>query len=110
MQNDHKFDYVEGIAHRKHIIVDRIGYIGKESNNLGEANALVIQDDSVLEYHNLKILNLGLVVEHSVLNYVWSRNHHKFHHKYPVEWHRLTPNDLWKPPYIYNYTSARSEI
>jgi hypothetical protein len=35
MHNYNKFDYdSEGIAHRKHIIVDRIRYIGKESNNL----------------------------------------------------------------------------
>lgn len=30
--NDHKFYYVEGIAQRKHIVVDKIRYIGKESN------------------------------------------------------------------------------
>jgi len=35
--NDNKFDYDnEGIAHRKPIIVDRIRYIGKESNNLDD--------------------------------------------------------------------------
>jgi hypothetical protein len=35
--DDHKFDYdSEGIAHRKHIIVDKIRYIGKESNNLDD--------------------------------------------------------------------------
>jgi hypothetical protein len=33
--NDNKFDYDNnGIAHRKHIIVNRIRYIGKETNNL----------------------------------------------------------------------------
>ena len=105
VHNDHKFDYIEGIAHRKHITIDRTRDIGKESNNLGEANVLAIQNYSVLEYHNLKILNLGLVVEHSVLNYVWSRDHHKFHHKFPVECHRLTTNGMWKSPIYNNLTS-----
>jgi len=35
--NDNKFDYDnQGIAHRKHIIVNRIRYIDKESNNLDD--------------------------------------------------------------------------
>jgi len=35
MHNDNKFDSSkEGIAHRKHIVVNRIRYIGKESDNL----------------------------------------------------------------------------
>jgi len=51
--NDNKFDYDnEGIAHRKHIIADRIRYIGKESNNIDEASVLGIDDDSYLEYEN----------------------------------------------------------
>jgi len=50
--NDNKFDYDnEGIAHRKHIIVDRIRYIGKESNNL-ENNLTGIEDPDYLEYEN----------------------------------------------------------
>ena len=52
--DDHKFDYIEGIAHRKHIIVDRIRYIGKESNNLDESEILGIDEDSYLEYENIK--------------------------------------------------------
>jgi len=52
--NDHKFDYdSDRIAHRKHIIVDRIKYIGKESNNLDEVSVLSIEEDSYLEYENL---------------------------------------------------------
>jgi hypothetical protein len=52
--NDNKFDYdSEGIAHRKHIIVDRIRYIGKESNNLDETSVLGVDDQSYLEYVNL---------------------------------------------------------
>ena len=48
--NDNKFDYDnEGIAHRKHIIADRIRYIGKESNNL-EDNLTGIEDPDYLEY------------------------------------------------------------
>jgi len=53
--NDNKFDYDnQGIAHRKHIIVDRIRYIGKESNNLEEASVFGIDDDSYLEYENIE--------------------------------------------------------
>jgi hypothetical protein len=48
--NDNKFDYdSEGIAHRKHIIVDRIRYIGKESNNL-DNNLTGIEEPDYLKY------------------------------------------------------------
>ena len=48
--NDNKFDYDnEGFAHRKHIIVDRIRYIGKESNNLDD-NLSGIEKPDYLEY------------------------------------------------------------
>jgi len=51
--NDNKFDYDnQGIAHRKHIVVNRIRYIGKESNNLDEASVFGIDDDLYLEYEN----------------------------------------------------------
>ena len=51
--NDNKFEYDDkGIAHRKHIIADRIRYIGKESNNLDEVSVLGIGEDSYLEYDN----------------------------------------------------------
>jgi len=54
MHNDNKLDYdSEGIAHRKHIVVNRIRYIGKESNNLDEASVLGIDDNSYLEYENI---------------------------------------------------------
>ena len=61
--NDNKFDYVDGIAHRKHIIADRIRYIGKETNNLDETMVTGIDKDSYLEYENLRefhdwVLNL----------------------------------------------------
>ena len=49
---DNKFDYVDGIAHRKHIIADRIRYIGKETNNLDETNITGLNEDSYLEYEN----------------------------------------------------------
>jgi len=53
--NDNKFDYDnEGIAHRKHIITDRIRYIGKESNNIDEASVLGIDNNSYLEYENIE--------------------------------------------------------
>ena len=64
IHNDKKFDYDgEGIAHRKHIVIDRIRYIGKESNNLEETSHLGIGEDSYLEYENVNefkewILNL----------------------------------------------------
>ncbi len=48
--NDHKFEYIDGIAHRKHIIADRVRYIGKESNNLEEVNIFGVEEDSILEY------------------------------------------------------------
>ncbi|PSN99018.1 hypothetical protein B9Q05_12210 [Candidatus Marsarchaeota G2 archaeon ECH_B_1] len=48
--NDNKFDYDnEGIAHRKHINVNKIRYIGKESNNL-EDNLTGLEDPDYLEY------------------------------------------------------------
>ena len=62
--NNNKFDYDnEGIAHRKYIIADRIRYIGKETNNLDETMVTDIDEDSYLEYENLKefydwVLNL----------------------------------------------------
>ena len=53
--NDNKFDYDnEGIAQRKHIIADRIRYIGKETNNLDETMVTGIDDNSYLEYENLR--------------------------------------------------------
>ena len=42
----------EVTAHRKHIIADRIRYIGKESNNLDESLVIGINEDSYLEYDN----------------------------------------------------------
>jgi hypothetical protein len=49
--NDNKFDYDnEGIAHRKHIIADRIRYIGKETNNLDEVEITGLDEDDYLEY------------------------------------------------------------
>jgi len=50
--NDNKFDYDnEGIAHRKHIIVDNIRYIGKESNNIND-NLTGHEDPDYLEFSN----------------------------------------------------------
>jgi len=50
MHNDNKFDYDnQGIAHRKHIIVDRIRYIGKETNNL-EDNSNGLEEPDYTEY------------------------------------------------------------
>jgi len=51
---NHKFDYIDGIAERKHITIDRVRYIGKESNNLEESLVTGIDDDSYLEYENLE--------------------------------------------------------
>ncbi|WP_393970981.1 hypothetical protein OXIME_001228 [Oxyplasma meridianum] len=52
--NDNKFDYIEGIAQRKHIYVNKIRYIGKESNNLDETEIFGIDDNSYIEYVNDK--------------------------------------------------------
>jgi hypothetical protein len=50
--NDNKFDYDnQGIAQRKDIVVNRIRYIGKESNNL-DNNLTGIEDPDYLEYEN----------------------------------------------------------
>ncbi|MEM4058711.1 MAG: hypothetical protein QXZ12_08340 [Thermoplasmata archaeon] len=54
MHNDNKFDYVDHIAQRKQVIADRIRYIGKELNNLDESVILGIDDNSYIEYENLK--------------------------------------------------------
>jgi len=53
MHNDNKFDYDNnGVAHRKHIIVDRIRYIGKETNNLDDASVMGVNEDDYTEYTN----------------------------------------------------------
>ena len=45
--DDHKFDYIDGMAQRKHIIADRIRYIGKESNILDEFMIFGIDDEAI---------------------------------------------------------------
>jgi len=56
--NDNKFDYDnQGIAHRKHIIVNRIRHIGKESNNLDEAWSAPLNSETKLSYSVRYILN-----------------------------------------------------
>lgn len=59
--DDHKFDYVDGIAHRKHIVINRIRYIGKESNNLDESLVIGIDDQSYLEYGNSEGFRLWIL-------------------------------------------------
>ena len=50
MHNDNKFYYdKEGIAHRKHIVLNSIRYIGKESNNL-EYNLTGLEEPDYSEY------------------------------------------------------------
>jgi len=57
--NDNKFDYDnQGIAHRKHIFVNRIRYIGKESNNL-DNNLAGIEDPDYLEYRKHRMSSYG---------------------------------------------------
>jgi hypothetical protein len=52
--SDNKFDYDnQGIAHRKHIIADRIRYIGKEANNIDD-NLAGIEKPDYLEYENIE--------------------------------------------------------
>ncbi|MGP6220499.1 hypothetical protein [Caldiplasma sukawensis] len=52
--DDHKFNYDnEGIAHKKHILANRIRYIGKETNNLDETQITGIEEDDYLEYHDV---------------------------------------------------------
>jgi len=52
--SDNKFDYDhEGIAQRKHIVINKIRYIGKESNNL-EDNLSGLDDPDYLEYDNIE--------------------------------------------------------
>jgi len=54
MHTDNKFNYDnEGIAHRKHILADRIRYIGKEANNIDETQIIGIEEDDYLEYDNV---------------------------------------------------------
>ncbi|MGP6220509.1 hypothetical protein [Caldiplasma sukawensis] len=54
MQGDYKFDYDnEGIAHKKHILANRIRYIGEETNNLDETQITGIEEDDYLEYHDV---------------------------------------------------------
>ena len=52
IHDDHKFTYTDNKAVRKHIIADRVRYIGKESNNLDETQVTGIDEDSYLEYFN----------------------------------------------------------
>ncbi|MEM3291115.1 MAG: hypothetical protein QW046_06315 [Candidatus Micrarchaeaceae archaeon] len=42
--NYNEFDYIDHVACRKRIIVDRIRYIGKESNNLEESTIMGIDE------------------------------------------------------------------
>jgi len=62
MHNDNKFDYDnQGIAHRKHIVVNRIRYMSKESNNL-EDNLTGIEETDYLEYtKDHEIVNMSIV-------------------------------------------------
>jgi len=60
---DNKFDYDnEGIAHRKHIVVNRIRYIGKESNNL-EDNLAGIEEPDYIEYKNIEDFKQWILIE-----------------------------------------------
>jgi hypothetical protein len=52
MHDDHKFDYIDNIAVRKHLIADSIRYIGKESNNLDEPEVIGLNKEDYLEYTN----------------------------------------------------------
>ncbi|MEM3907848.1 MAG: hypothetical protein QXZ17_13485 [Nitrososphaerota archaeon] len=45
---------MDHVACRKHIIADRIRCIGKESNYLEESMIMGIDDNSYIEYENLK--------------------------------------------------------
>jgi len=63
--NNKEFDYGhERIAHRKHVVVNQVRYIKKESNNL-EGNLTGIDKTDYLEYENTedfeqRILSLKL--------------------------------------------------
>ncbi|PYB68472.1 hypothetical protein DMB44_03790 [Thermoplasma sp. Kam2015] len=48
--DDHKFDYIDNITVKKHIIAGRIRYIGKETNNLDEVEITGLDEDYYLEY------------------------------------------------------------
>ncbi|EQD28704.1 hypothetical protein B2A_14805, partial [mine drainage metagenome] len=56
--DDCKFDYVDNTAIRKHIDMDRVRYIGKESNNLEEVSYTGCPENSYLEYENLEDFRL----------------------------------------------------
>ena len=57
--DDGKFDYINGIAERKHITVDDVRYLGKEISYLDESMILGIKgiDEEILEYVNLDDFN-----------------------------------------------------
>ena len=48
--NNNTFDYIDGIAHSKHNIGDRVRYIWKGTNNLDETIVTGIDEDSYREY------------------------------------------------------------
>jgi len=54
MHDDGKFDCVNGIARRKHIIVDNVRYLRKESNNLDKVMTIGIENGTLLEFINNK--------------------------------------------------------
>ncbi|MEM3191113.1 MAG: hypothetical protein QW292_03280 [Candidatus Parvarchaeota archaeon] len=56
--NDNKFDYIDNTAQRKHIIVERVRYIGKESNNLDDVSVLGM---TLRITWNLKIQNSSMI-------------------------------------------------
>ena len=52
-----KFEGETGILKKKHIVADRILYIGKESNNLDESEILGVDSDGYEIYENLENLD-----------------------------------------------------
>ncbi len=50
--NNNEVNYTYNTPHIKHIVVDKIRFIGKESNNIDEVNVFGIDDDTYLEYDN----------------------------------------------------------
>ena len=40
------------LIYKKHIIADRIGYIGKETKNINKAQITAIEEDDYIEYEN----------------------------------------------------------
>lgn len=103
--DDGKFDYINGIAKRKHITVNSINYIGKETPFLDEVEILGIQgvkdfDISYFNLDNFKTWVMGLfsedVKDNNINREALYRIQQKIKHKEKINFKTKTVKTLIK--------------